>query len=748
MNLDDKTQRHLKEFKPMIESISNRGIALIVFLLLVISAGVYALVVQLTKGQIVTGMRDYAMWGIYDVNFIFFIGISYAGALISGILHLLRVPWRTPIIRMAETITVVSTMIGPAYIFLSMGRLDRLQHLVMFGRIQSPIVWDVIAISTYLFGSIIFLYLAMIRDMAVLRDNPVQKWKWRNGFYRFFSVRYMDTVKQRELLNIATDLLSIVIIPLAILVHSVLAWIFGMTLRPGWHSTIFAPYFVIAAVYSGTGVLIVIMWIFRKIYHLESYITKIHFKYLGFIMIILGALYGYFTFSEYLTSWYGSIKWDMAVLYRLFDPHEYWYTFVFAAFIGVLLPILIVAVPKFRNINSITFAASIAVIALWVKRYLIIIPTLETPLLPVHDLRPEYVNYSPTWVEWTLTVAGVAIFILLFYLFSKFVPILTIASHGEEKDYSRLRKKVFERQMRRLVNIRRKSDTTLIPVLLLALTFSFSSVAAQDSLSNKTNLKLDYFNKSGSRTLVATLRSKIEGKYKPIAGMTISFNAVSGKGKLDLGTATTSEKGKATVGIPENIFTSGGEKGIYSFEAAFTGTAGYLGSGSSAAVRDARMEISFSQKDSVKQVVCKVTGKDKDDKSVNINDLKVSFYVPRTFSLLKVGEGTLADGMVYVDFPVTLPGDSAGFLTVIAKIEDDETYGNIEASGGTTWGKPLPPEKIVHRGLGDTNAPLWMVYTLIVLLSLVWFHYLYVIFTIFRIRFIGKRAEKKLLTNP
>ena len=263
-------------------------------------------------------MRDNVVWGLYIVNFIFFIGISYAGALISGILHLLRVPWRTPIIRMAEMITVISTLIGPAYILLCIGRLDRLPNLLLFGRIQSPIIWDVIAITTYLSGSIIFLYLAMIRDLAILRDNPVKVARWRNPIYRSMAVRYKDTTKQKELLNVSTDLLSIVIIPLAILVHSVLAWIFGMTLRPGWHSTIFAPYFVIAAVYSGTGVLIMVMWVFRKVYHLESHITKIHFNYLGIIMIMLGALYGYFTFSEYLTSWYGSIKWDMEVLFRLF----------------------------------------------------------------------------------------------------------------------------------------------------------------------------------------------------------------------------------------------------------------------------------------------------------------------------------------------------------------------------------------------------------------------------------------------
>jgi len=180
MKFDERTLKNLKEFRPQIESISKKGVLLVGVLLIIIFAGVYALYIQIVKGHIVTGMRNNVVWGLYIVNFIFFIGISYAGALISGILHLLRVPWRTPIIRMAELITVISTLIGPTYILLCVGRLDRLPNILLYGRIQSPIVWDVIAITTYLSGSIIFLYLAMIRDMAVLRDNPVQRWKWRN----------------------------------------------------------------------------------------------------------------------------------------------------------------------------------------------------------------------------------------------------------------------------------------------------------------------------------------------------------------------------------------------------------------------------------------------------------------------------------------------------------------------------------------------------------------------------------------
>jgi Ni/Fe-hydrogenase subunit HybB-like protein len=747
MKVDEKTLRNLDIVRPQLESISKKGITFIIFMLLIIGAGLFALYTQISKGHIVTGMRDNVVWGLYIVNFIFFIGISYAGALISGILHLLRVPWRTPIIRMAEMITVISTLIGPSYILLCIGRLDRLPNLLLHGRIQSPIIWDVIAITTYLSGSIIFLYLAMIRDMALLRDNPVKKAKWRNPIYRFLSVRYQDTTKQKELLNVATDLLSIVIIPLAILVHSVLAWIFGMTLRPGWHSTIFAPYFVVAAVYSGTGVLIVVMWVFRKIYHLESYITKIHFNYLGIIMIVLGALYGYFTFSEYLTSWYGSIKWDMEVLFRLFSPKEYYGAFIFAVFIGVLLPIIIVTVPRFRNMNSIAFAALIAVFALWVKRYLIIIPTLESPLLPIHDLRPEYVHYSPTWVEWTLTLAGVALFLLLFYIFSKFIPIMPVVKTGEEKDYSRLRKLVVDRQKKEVIKTGKKVGFIAVTLLFMISGLFSSGAKAQDSIKTKTVLSLEYLNRDGTKILTGKLSAKKEGKYAPVAGMKLNFSCVSGKEKKIIGNEVTGTNGKAMIEIPDEIMASGGNKGTYSFESSYAGSGNYMPSLASVDIKNASMKLTFFRKDTDKQVICKVWETGKNGDSIPVNDLKIQFYVPRTFSLLKVGEGTLADGSASIDFPVTLPGDSSGVLSVVAKIEDNETYGNIEARGKIDWGKPLLPVVVVKRGLGDTNAPLWMVYTLIVLLSLVWFHYLYVVFTVFRIRHLGKKQEKTELIS-
>ncbi len=431
MDLKNTSTALLNEFSPQLNTWKLREKIWFAFWSIIFLFGMYALYIQITKGHSVTGMRDHVVWGLYIANFIFFIGISYAGAIISGVLHLFKVEWRKPIIRIAELITVIATIIGPIYILLCVGRLDRLHHLILYPRLQSPITWDVLAISTYLIGSIIFLYLALIRDFAILSRADIQVASWKTKLYKFFALGFRNTPEQRQKLDMSTNILALLIIPTAIIVHSVLSWIFGMTLRPGWHSTIFGPYFVLAAIYSGTGVLIVAMWAFRKIYNLEKYILEKHFIYLGYLLIALAAGYGYFTFSEYLTDWYSSEKWNAELLAKLFNGHEYGWWFLFANLGGVLLPIIVIGFRQLRTINSIAAVSFILVMAMWVKRYLIVVPTLETTLIPMQDTRPEYIAYSATWVEWALTFAGIAAFFLMFKLASKFVPIIPVWETSE-----------------------------------------------------------------------------------------------------------------------------------------------------------------------------------------------------------------------------------------------------------------------------------------------------------------------------
>jgi Ni/Fe-hydrogenase subunit HybB-like protein len=416
----------LSDLTPEIETTGPKWyIAFSVFFLL-FCIGIYGLIQQIDKGHIVTGMRDNVVWGVYIVNFIFFMGLSYAGALISGVLHLFRTGWRKPVIRLAELITVISLVIGPFFIFFCVGRLDRLYYLILFPRIQSPITWDVIAISTDLVGCFLFLYLSFIEDFAILRDyEGLKVAPWKKKVYKALSLGYNGTEKQKKILSGAKNVMAAMIIAIAIIVYSVLAWIFGVTLQPGWHSTIFGPYFVIAAVFSGTGLLIILMWIFRKIYHLEEYITRRHFVNVGVLLTIIAAFYGYFTFSDYLTKWYGSIKMDSLLIDKLFN--EYYSLFIFANYAGIFLPCIIIAFPRFRTIRNIAIAAVIAVAALWVNRYIIVIPTLETPFLPIQDVRADWLKYSPTWIEWSLTLAGISVFAMLFMLVSKIAPIISVS---------------------------------------------------------------------------------------------------------------------------------------------------------------------------------------------------------------------------------------------------------------------------------------------------------------------------------
>jgi Ni/Fe-hydrogenase subunit HybB-like protein len=426
MNENQRKKELLTKFLPQLEQTSTIWYVWVGFLLTIIFIAIFALIMQIVKGHIITGMRDNVVWGVYIVNFIFFMGVSYAGALVSGSMHLFKTPWRGPVLRIAELTTIIALLIGPLFILLCIGRLDRLPFLFMHPRIQSPITWDVIAISTDLFGCLIYLYLSFIRDFALLRDHPDLKLpKWRIKIYRVLALGYHDTPTQRSRIKHVTNVMSAMIIAIAIIVYSVLAWIFSVTLQPGWHSTIFGPYFVIAAVFSGAGVMIILMRVFRSVFHLEQYITKKHFVGVGIILMVLSMFFAYFTFSEYLTKWYGSKKLDDDLIQTLFS--RYFWAFIFSNYIGTLFPIIIMGIPRFRSINSITIAAIVAVIALWINRYLIVVPTLETPYLPIQDTRPAWMMYTATWVEWALTFGGVAMFCLLFTIAAKFVPIIPVS---------------------------------------------------------------------------------------------------------------------------------------------------------------------------------------------------------------------------------------------------------------------------------------------------------------------------------
>jgi len=421
-----------------LEKPSMQWYTWVTILCIIVLFGVYALIRQIQEGQIITGMRDNAVWGIYTANFIFFMGLSYAGAIVSCSFQLLRIQWAKPLLRMAELITVSTLIVGAPYILFCLGRLDRIHYLLVFGRIQSPITWDVIAISTDLIFCIAFLYFTHIRDFAKLRDlEGLNVSKWRKKLYGFLALNYRGTPLQKKYLHQAHDIMAAIIIPTAVIAYSLLSWLFGMSLKPGWHSTIFGPYFVVTAAYSGVAFLIIIMWLYRKSRKLEEYITNKHFNYMAFGLILLTMGYGYFTFSEYITDWYNQTSAMSRLLEKFLIFPEYAALQLFHVIFTMVVPLIVLGFPWFRSINSITLVSVFIVIALWVKRYLIVVPPLETPFIPIQDVRPDWVHYSMSWVEITMTISGMALIVLIFTIASKLAPIIPVAEIEDVQDESK-----------------------------------------------------------------------------------------------------------------------------------------------------------------------------------------------------------------------------------------------------------------------------------------------------------------------
>lgn len=393
--------------------------AFVLLLVLMIAWGLYAYSVQLRYGLLATGTRDVVIYGMYIVNFVFFIGISYAGALVSAILRLTHAGWRAPITRISELIAVGGLTDGALQPIIDLGHPERVWHIIAYGRFQSPLLWDLIAITTYLVGSFIYLYLPLIPDLALLRDRMKQgSARWR--IYSLLAVGWQNTMEQRQRLERAIGIMAVAMIPLAVSVHTVVAFIFSMTLRPGWNSTIYGVYFVIGAIFSGTAVLLIIIAIFRKIYHFEEYITEKHFRYLGYLLLVLLLFYFYLSFTEYLTPAYKLIDEEKQLLTLLFlGKNAGWFwTFVVA---GLIVPALLLIFSRRHAVRNVVLAALLVVISMWIKRFVIVIPTLEVPMMPF-----DFATYSPTWVEISLTGATIAGFSIMITLAAKFIPLISL----------------------------------------------------------------------------------------------------------------------------------------------------------------------------------------------------------------------------------------------------------------------------------------------------------------------------------
>src|SRR5437763_2274032 len=318
MTLQDEQKINDDLLRPLRRT-STWFFLLVAFLGTIILCGAGAWFYQMSNGLAVAGIRWPIFWAFYITNFVFWIGISHAGTLISAILRLANARWRRPVTRCAEVITVFALIIGGSFPVIHLGRpwlafwlFPYSSERKIWPNFRSPLMWDFFAILTYLTGSTLFLLLPIIPDWALVRDKTRG---WRRKFYAVLSLGWRGTPKQWSRLETAMHIMAVAIIPVAVSVHTIVSWDFAMAPVPMWHSTIFGPYFVAGAIFSGIAALIIAMAAVRKLLHLEEYLQPIHFQNLGKLLLMMSLLWFYFVFAERLTTWYGNETSDMAVFH-------------------------------------------------------------------------------------------------------------------------------------------------------------------------------------------------------------------------------------------------------------------------------------------------------------------------------------------------------------------------------------------------------------------------------------------------
>ena len=411
------------------------------FLVIIIILGIIAYADQLIKGQVVTNMRDYALWGIYISNFVFFVATSFVGSVAVAILRLSKKAWRTPLVRIAEIITFASISMAGITIMIDMARPDRLLYLFIYGRLQSPIIWDVIIIPTFLAISFLLLYYPLLPDFAILKNHFKEKNASLSKWYGKLSLNWRGSEVQKAVQSRAIGILAVLILPVGIILQTIDAWLFSTTYRIGWDSTNFGPYFIAGAFVAGMGALITVVYVIRRVKKLEDYITELHFDKLGKLLVLACLIYLYFNINEYLIPYFIPKKAEMIHLDVLFTGH-YSTLFWFVTIGGLIIPIIVLMFKKGRKPFPMFIIALLVVVASWWKRYLIVTPTLLHPFLPVQGVPESWHHYFPSLHEWIITSATLAMALLIITLLVRYVPVIPIERTAEERDLLKTNKNI------------------------------------------------------------------------------------------------------------------------------------------------------------------------------------------------------------------------------------------------------------------------------------------------------------------
>lgn len=388
-------------------------------------------------GTGVYGINRPVMWGFLLVNFVFWVGISHAGVMISAILRLSQAEWRRPMVRAAETMTVFALMTSLLMPIIHAGRPWRIFYWVLpydFSRgiwpdVRSPLVWDPTAITTYLTSSMLFVFTALIPDFAVIRDRSTG---WRRTVYGVLAMGWHGNPRQWKLQGIAGILLSALILPVFVSVHSIVSWDFGVSLVPSWHVTVFAPYFVIGAVLSGVSAVVTLMIIMRRLFKLDNYIWEEHIDGLARLLIVVAIGWHFFFWLEFVFALWLVEDQELVVWHlRLFEPPWSWFFLAFYVN-SFLIPVPLWMLRRVRrSFNWMLWTSLLVNIGMFFERLIIIVPAL----MRKGPIPFQYGTYRPSPVEITIVAGTFFLVGFLMLMFSKFFPLIPL---WEEKEGQQL----------------------------------------------------------------------------------------------------------------------------------------------------------------------------------------------------------------------------------------------------------------------------------------------------------------------
>jgi len=424
------SEKLIKDLAP--RKFNKAGVIWTWTLVIISVLGIIAYIDQVIKGQVVTNMNDYALWGIYISNFVFFVATSFVGTVTVAVLRLTKNAWRTPIVRIAEIISLASIIMAGITIMIDMGRPDRLLYLFIHGRMQSPIIWDVIIIPTYIVISLLLLYFPLLPDLAILKKHFKKTKPKLSKWYGKLSFNWTGSVAQKAIQSKSIQIIAILTIPAGFMLQTIDAWLFSTLFRVGWDSTNMGAYFISGASVAGIGALVTVVYVIQKAYKLEDYITDYHYDKLGKLLALTCLIYLYFNINEYLLPQLTSKKEEITHTNVLFTG-EYAPLFWLVTIGGLIVPIILLLFKKGRKPLPMFLIGLLVVVGSWWKRYLIVTPTLLHPFLPIQGVPESWHHYFPSLHEWVITVGTLAMALLIITILVRYLPVIPIQRTADEQ---------------------------------------------------------------------------------------------------------------------------------------------------------------------------------------------------------------------------------------------------------------------------------------------------------------------------